>query len=187
MKFICTKLISKDIFLDSKKNLILSYCMESIEYNEYEDDIKNYFLDMYGTNVFDYNGNIVEEYQPRNVEAFRNSLDKEFLPIGIIVDDADYINWIEETGMNPIQQNYPNNLLTLGYEVISAFGMYSAILDNVKNITFKTNYYGLLDKDIAQKFKLELEYSIPEHSPWMIIGLVIDKKQKAIIDNLHLG
>ena len=187
MKFINTKLVDKNLNI-SVDHLNLSYCMESIEYQAHKMEINKYFLDVFGTDTFDLNGNMVEEYQPRDFLTFKEIIDKNFIALAVAVPfEQDYLNWIEISGFNPIQKNYSNELVLLGYELISSFGMYSATLDNVENILLKANKYGLLSENTAYKFKLELERLIPEHKPWMIIALFVNKAIKYELDSYFNG
>jgi len=179
MKFINTKLISKQILIRRNKPE-LSYCIESVDYEEYSNGIKEYFFDGYGSDVFNENGNTVEEVQPRSIQSLCYTNHYNFFPIAIsVLCESDYMDWIEAIPFHPIQKNYGKELVVLGYEVISAFGMYSPILDNVDNIILQTNMYGLLDnEEEAHQFKTHLERIFREHMPWTVIKLSIHQNIK---------
>lgn len=184
MKFINTKLISKQTIIRRNKPK-LSYCIESVDYEEYSNEIKEYFFDGYGSDVFNENGNIVEEVQPRSIQSLCFTNYYNFFPIVIsVLCESDYMDWIEAIPFHPIQENYGKELVVLGYEVISAFGMYSPILDNVDNILLQTNMYGLLDnEEEAHQFKTHLERIFREHMPWTVIKLSIHQNIKYHLDN----
>lgn len=184
MKFITIKLISKETILESTVNQV-SCCLESIDFKEYSDEVKKYFLDAYGTNFFDLNGNQVEDYQPMGELSLCFTNQQSFFSLAVsTLFDEDSVQWLKSNGYNPKQKNYGDDLVILGYEVVSSFGTYSANLDNIDDIISKANRYGLLDSDTAYNFKLYLDKMIPEHTPWIITSLSIHKNIKGDFDNL---